>query len=334
MKKRAGHVNEVGILLYPGVQASSVYGLTDLFECAARFAQEQRQDGRSDLRLTHWRPVEPSGGMTCAYDTRPGQLSHLSCLIIPPTLSGFPEPGLMRPIADWVREQHSRGVTLASVCTGLFILAETGVLAGRSIATHPRCANDLSRRFPDIAIDHQQRVLDDGDVITAGGYMAWVNVALLLIDRMLGHLVKAETIQFLRADGQVRDARYFAGFAPVYSHHDAAVSRVQDWIHHRDGRSASLVSLAEVAHLEVRTFHRRFLAATGLTPAKYCREVRIARARELLEFGRRPIKLIAESLGYEDVASFARAFHKVSGMPPAAYRKRFGSDLAGPATFL
>jgi transcriptional regulator GlxA family with amidase domain len=141
-------------------------------------------------------------------------------------------------------------------------------------------------------------------------------------------------MRFLRGDPDSQNTRYCAGFAPVHHHHDTAVSRAQDWIHHRDGRDASLTSLAQVARLEVRTFHRRFTAATGLTPARYCGEVRIARARELLEFGKRPIKLIAESLGYEDVASFARAFNKVSGMPPAAYRKRFLLGNSGPQTYL
>lgn len=334
MMKLAGQANEVGILLYPGVQASSVYGLTDLFECAERVAKERGRDGHVDFRLTHWRPDQLTGGLACAYDTKPGALPRLGFLIIPPTLSGFPDPEMMGSIADWMRQLHAQGVTLVSVCTGLFVLAETGLLAGRCVATHPRCAKDLSHRFPGILIDLERRLLDDGDVITAGGFMAWVDVALLLIDRMLGKATRAETTRFLGADPAARKARYFAGFTPLRSHHDAAVAKAQDWIHHRDGRGATLVCLAEVAQLELRTFHRRFTAATGLTPAKYCREVRIARARELLEFGKRPIKLIAESLGYEDVASFARAFNKVSGMPPATYRKRFGLGHSGPTTYL
>jgi transcriptional regulator GlxA family with amidase domain len=158
--------------------------------------------------LTHWRPAGLPGEMACSYDTKPGVPPQIRFLIIPPTLSGFPDPELMGCIAAWVRQLHSRGVTLASVCTGLYVLAETGLLAGRSVATHPRCARDLSQRFPSITIDPERRVLDDGDVITAGGYMAWVDIALLLIDRMLGGLARAETMRFLRGDPDSQNTRY------------------------------------------------------------------------------------------------------------------------------
>ena len=92
----------------------------------------------------------------------------------------------------------------------------------------------------------------------------------------------------------------------------------------RDGRGVSLSAMATAAGLERRTLLRRFARATGMAPIKYCRAVRIARARELLEGGDTSQKQIAESLGYKDVASFARIFRKAVGAAPGAYRKRFG----------
>ena len=98
----------------------------------------------------------------------------------------------------------------------------------------------------------------------------------------------------------------------------------QEWVHIRDGRDVSLASMAAAAGLERRTFLRRFANATGMTPIEYCRAIRIARARELLEFGNTPQKVIAQSLRYKDVASFARVFRKATGLAPGAYRNRFG----------
>jgi len=157
-----------------------------------------------------------------------------------------------------------------------------------------------------------------------GVYEPWVDVGLLLVDKILGGAVRVETARFIHSDRAASAARYFPGFAPRQTHGDKAVLKAQEWVHIRDGRDVSLASMAEVAGLERRTFLRRFANATGMTPIEYCRTVRIARARELLEGGNTPQKEIAQSLGYEDVASFARVFRKVTGLAPGVYRKRFG----------
>jgi transcriptional regulator GlxA family with amidase domain len=210
------------------------------------------------------------------------------------------------------------------VCSGAFILAATGLVAGRSVSTHRICAEALAKRFPEITVDTNQRIIDDGDIITAGGFLAWVDVGLLLVDRILGVAVRAETARFICSDPAASAARYFPGFVPRQTHGDTAVLKAQEWVHIRDGRDVSLTSMAAAAGLERRTFLRRFANATGMSPIEYCRAVRIARARELLECGNTPQKEIAESLGYEDVASFARVFRKITGLAPGAYRKRFG----------
>ena len=163
-----------------------------------------------------------------------------------------------------------------------------------------------------------------GDIITAGGFLAWVDVGLLLVEKILGNAVRAETARIVLSDPATNPARYFSGFTPRQTHGDKAVLKAQELVHVRDGQDVSLASMAAAAGLERRTFLRRFAIATGMTPIEYCRAVRIARARELLESGNTPQKQIAESLGYKDVASFARVFRKVTGLPPGAYRKRFG----------
>jgi transcriptional regulator GlxA family with amidase domain len=219
------------------------------------------------------------------------------------------------------------------VCSGAFILAATGLVAGRSVATHRICAEALAKRFPEIIVDTNQRIIDDGDIITAGGFLAWVDVGLLLVDKILGSAVRVETARFILSDPAPNKARYFPGFTPRQTHGDTAVLKAQEWVHIRDGRDVSLASMAAAAGLERRTFLRRFANATGMTPIEYCRAVRIARARELLEGGNTPQKEIARSLGYKDVASFARVFRKVTGLAPGAHRKRFGVNAVSSDYF-
>jgi transcriptional regulator GlxA family with amidase domain len=234
---------------------------------------------------------------------------------------------------SWLRRQHARGAKLVSVCSGAFLLTETGLLAGRPVSTHRICAGALAERFPKITVDTNQRIIDDGDIITAGGFMSWVDVGLLLVDKILGGAVGTATARFILSDPAASEAPYFPGFAPKQAHGDAAVLKAQQWVHIRDGRDVSLASMAAASGLERRTFLRRFANATGMTPIEYCRAVRIARARELLESGNTPQKEIARSLGYQDVGSFARVFRKATGLAPGAYRKKFGHAVP-PKSFV
>jgi transcriptional regulator GlxA family with amidase domain len=326
--------SEIGIVLYPGVQAASVHGLTDLFNIACKIALNGHPDPCSLLRVSHWQAA--NGGdanLSCVYDSDRRSSPKPQMLIIPPTMVNLPNPDVPPGIVSWLRRHHARGAKLVSVCSGAFILAETGLAAGRSISTHRICAEALAERFPEITVDTNERIIDNGDIMTAGGFMAWVDVGLLLVDQIFGGAIRAETARFILSDPAASEARYFPGFAPKQVHGDTAVLKAQEWVHIRDGRDVSLASMAAASGLERRTFLRRFANATGMTPIEYCRAVRIARARELLESGNTPQKEIAQSLGYEDVASFARVFRKATGLAPGAYRKKFGRAVP-PKSFV
>jgi transcriptional regulator GlxA family with amidase domain len=326
--------HEIGIVHYPGVQLACILGLTDLFSIAAKIALDQRRAGQRRLRVTHWRPVPGNAAnLSCLYDSAPRGSPKPRTLIIPPTMVNLPDPEVPAGVVSWVRNRHAAGATLVSLCSGSFILAETGLVDRLSVATHQICAEALAKRFPQIVVDTKRRIIDHGDIITAGGFLAWVDLGLYLIGKILGPAMRAETARFVLSDPAAGEARYFTGFAPPQTHGDRAVLKAQEWVHMRDGRDVSLAAMATAAALERRTLLRRFASATGMSPIKYCRGVRIARARELLEGGDISQKQLAESLGYKDVASFARVFRKAVGSAPGAYRKRFGRNRISPTDF-
>lgn len=322
-------MSEIGIVLYPGVQLAAVHGLTDLLGVAAKIALDQPAGRR--LRVSHWQPAHNRDAeLSCIYDSAPGGKPRPGILVIPPTMMKLPDPDIPQGVVSWLRERHAAGATLVSVCSGAFILARTGLVDGRAVATHQICELALAERFPKITVEINRRIIDYGDVVTAGGFLAWVDVGLFLVDRILGAEAKAETARFVLSGTGAGDAPYFVGFPPPQSHRDKAVLKAQEWVHMRDGRGVSLASMAAIAGLQRRTFLRRFANATGMAPLEYCRRLRIARARELLISGDTPQKAIADSLGYKDVASFARVFRKATGAAPGAYRKRFAILAEGP----
>ena len=326
--------HEIGIVDYPGAQVACILGLTDLFGAASTIALDQRRSGQSPLRVTHWKPIHCGAAkLSCVYDSAPHGSPKPRTLIIPPTMVNLPDPDVPAGVVSWVRNRHAAGTTLVSLCSGAFILAETGLVDGLSVATHQICAEALAKRFPQIVVDTSRRIIDHGDIITAGGFLSWVDLGLFLVDRIFGPAMWAETARFVLSGPAAGEARYFTGFAPPQTHGDRAVLKAQEWVHMRDGRGVSLAAMATAAGLERRTLLRRFASATGMSPIDYCRAVRIARARELLEGGDTSQKQIAQSLGYKDVASFARVFRQAVGSAPGAYRRRFGRNGISPVDF-
>src|SRR5260370_5163993 len=254
--------HEIGIVNYPGAQVASILGLTDLFGVASRIALDQRP-----LRVTHWRPIDGrDANLSCVYDSAPHGSPQPRTLVIPPTMVNLPDPDVPVGVVSWVGNRHAAGATLVSLCSGAFILAETGLVDGRSVATHQICAKALAKRFPQIVVDTTRRIIDYGDIITAGGFLAWVDVGLFLVDRILGPAMRARTAQFVLSDPAAGEARYFTGFAPPQTHRDRAVLKAQEWVHMRDGRRVSLAAMAAVAGLERRTLLRRVRPANSPTP--------------------------------------------------------------------
>jgi len=159
MSATAAH--EIGIVHYPGAQLACILGLTDLFSIAAKIALDQRRSGQSRLRVTHWRPLHGNAAnLSCVYDSAPRGSPKPRTLIIPPTMVNLPDPEVPAGVVSWVRNRHAAGATLVSLCSGSFILAETGLVDRLSVATHQICAEALAKRFPQIVVNTNRRIID------------------------------------------------------------------------------------------------------------------------------------------------------------------------------
>lgn len=318
-------VIEIGILLYPGAQIATVLGLADLFTLAHRIAGEQGEPQSTVLRVSQWQRQDGSDDPVRVQDSLPGATTSPSILIIPPSLESPISPGAAAFYANWLRRQHAEGATLVSVCAGAFLLGETGLLRGRTVTTHWHYVDSWMERFPDVWLNVDQLIIDDDDIITAGGVMAWTDIGLRLVDRYLGASVMIGTAQMLLLDAPGRQQRYYSAFSPRLAHGDEAVLIVQRWLQDTDAKHIALKDMAQRAGLEVRTFTRRFQKATGMTTTEYCQRLRIGRARALLHSSQLPIERVAWDVGYSDPGAFRKVFTRVVGLSPGEYRRRFNA---------
>lgn len=315
---------EIGLACDEGTSNAGVYGLTDLFTYAGQFAAKRYGGSATTaVRITHWRVDHDATGVHCEYDSCPGSSHALSLVVIPGNPQAPERKERNSPLLNWLREKHAEGVTLAAVCGGVFILARTGLLTGRQATTHWSFNETFAKQFPDVLTETDHMVIDYGDVVTAGGVLAWADLGLRLTERFLGTAVMLETARFMLVDPPGREQRFYSEFDPRTKHGDRAILRAQLWLLTQRERSVSVADLAQRADLEQRTFLRRFVVATGMKPSEYQQRLRITRAREMLEFSKANVEEISWSLGYCDVASFRRVFRKVMGLTPSDYRRRF-----------
>jgi transcriptional regulator GlxA family with amidase domain len=325
----------IGILLYSGARLAAVHGLTELFFFANRFSTEYGGEHPAEVQISHWGTNLGTAQLECVFESHPHQQSQPDCLIFPPTLEVDQQNEKTDILLAWAKMQHASGVLLCSVCGGAFMLARTGLLNGRPATTHWSYLEALTDRFPEICVNTDELIIDLGDVVTAGGAMAWLDLGLRLVDRYLGPVVMMKTAQFLLADPAGRQQRFYANFSPSLHHGDEAVLRVQLWLQTIPSESFTIDRMAAKAQLGQRTFLRRFQKATGLTPTEYVQHLKVQKARELLEFTTLSIKEISWKVGYEDTGFFRKTFQKIIGLRPVDYRRRFGTydrNAASPVT--
>ncbi|WP_295556995.1 GlxA family transcriptional regulator [uncultured Hyphomicrobium sp.] len=319
---------EVALLLYAGCQTAMVHGMTDLLQIASDFSVKR---GGPPLRVSHWRAEDAEGIARC-FDTYPaGQRRFPDIVIVPGRLTGPAGSEEAAPYVRWLKERHTEGAVLTANCGGVFMLAATGLLSDRPATTHWAFADAFRERFPDVRLDTDKIVIEDGEIITAGGLMAWTDLGMRLVDRIFGPTIMLETGRFLLIDPAGREQRHYSSFAPRLNHGDEAILKIQHWLQAKEARAVTAGAMARQAGMEERTFLRRFKAATGLTPTEYAQHLRIGKARELLEFTKRPVDQIAWSVGYEDAGAFRKLFHRIIGLSPSDYRQRFGVANAAAA---
>lgn len=292
---------------YDGVQDSAVFGLGDVLNVANRFGA---QAGIAPTVHETLRSSDLTDGML------------FDAIVLPPNLSGARGREDVE-LVDWIAGQHRDGATLCSACAGAFWLGYAGVLDGRPVTTHWALEDEFRTAFPRAMLHPEQLLIDDHDIVTAGGVMAWVDLGLYLVRRWLGPEIVSRTCRQMLIDPHGREQRNYRSFRPRLDHGDAPIRALQQWMEENAAEDFALSNLAQRAGLSVRTLQRRFPAATGLPVGGYVQELRVEKARGLLERTAMPVSAICWAVGYEDASTFSRLFRSVCGISASEYRRRF-----------
>jgi len=240
-------------------------------------------------------------------------------------LPGIDDVG--RPVPELalraIRAAAKRGARIASICSGAFVLAATGLLDGRRATTHWLAAAELARRYPTIRVDAGVLYVDEGALLTSAGAAAGLDLCLHLVRRDFGAAVASQTARasvmpLERHGGQ---AQFIEHVAPEVE--SGSLEPLLRWMEQNVSRTLDLRSLARHAKTSTRTLSRRFRAQVGRTPAQWVVHARVRRAQSLLERTSRSIERIADDVGFGSTPTFRAQFRRVVGTSPLAYRAAF-----------
>ncbi|RCH54761.1 AraC family transcriptional regulator [Mucilaginibacter hurinus] len=265
-----------------------------------------------------------NGEYTIKTDRLIKDVAHTDLLIIPPTF-GDTNAGIQAnaEAIPCFKKLHKNGASLASLCIGAFLLAETGLLDGKKCSTHWAHINEFKEKYPLIDIEDGAVITEHGNIYSSGGASSLWNLILYLIEKFSDRETAVMISKYFALDIGRDSQSQFAIFKGQKNHGDEEIQKIQDYIEKNYEDKISVEDLVKLTTVGRRTFERRFKDATNNTPIEYMQRVRIEAAKKFFEASRKNISEVMYGVGYTDTKAFRDIFRKITGLTPIEYRNKF-----------
>ncbi|MCG8563683.1 MAG: helix-turn-helix domain-containing protein [Desulfobacterales bacterium] len=306
--------------------SSGISGLMDTFSIANLW---NRTLARTEADLFHTQVVSRDGNPVRTQEcielhphASLADMAPTDILLIPSFLGPDPPPSWQR-VLPWIRDQYHGGTPVGAMCTGTFVLAETGLLDGRMATTNWQMGNIFKKRYPRVKLHLEEILTEDAGLFCAGAATATFSLGLHLIERHSSARLTALVAKALLMDPARECQSPYMIYVGPKNHGDTEILAAQT---HMEKHFSQSMAMDEVAHkvcLSPRHFKRRFKKATGDSPLAYLQKIRIETAKKKLETTLDTINDITWQIGYEDSSTFRRLFRKHTNLSPREYRDRF-----------
>ncbi|WP_246027151.1 GlxA family transcriptional regulator [Sediminibacterium goheungense] len=270
-----------------------------------------------------------NGEYTIKTDRLLKQVEQTDLLIIPPTF-GDTARGIEAnaEAIPYFTKLYKQGTSLASLCIGAFLLAETGLLNGKKCSTHWAYISEFREKYPEIEVEDGAIITEYENIYSSGGASSLWNLVLYLIEKFSDKETAVMISKYFALDIGRDSQAQFAIFRGQRNHTDTEIQRVQDFIEKNYEEKLSIEQLAEMINTGRRTFERRFKQATSNAPIEYLQRVRIEAAKKHFESSRKNVTQVMYDVGYTDTKAFRDIFKKLTGLTPIEYRNRFVKTVA------
>jgi transcriptional regulator GlxA family with amidase domain len=246
-------------------------------------------------------------------------------LIIIPAVNGDMEEviSMNAEFIPWMTRHYKAGAHLASLCVGSFLLASTGLLAGKKCSTHWQAANEFRRMFPDVNLVSERIITDENGIYSSGGANSFLNLILYLVEKYAGRDMAIFAAKVFEIEIDRDSQSPFIIFGGQKDHDDEPVLKAQEFIENNFQEKISVEQLASMLAISRRNLERRFKKATSNTAAEYMQRVKIEAAKMSLESSRENVNEVMYKVGYTDTKAFRNTFRKITGLSPVEYRNKY-----------
>lgn len=233
-----------------------------------------------------------------------------------------------RKMIDWIGKQYRNGAEVASICTGAFLLAATGLLDGKNCSTHWAAADNFRMLFPEVKLQTDRLITDENGIYTNGGAYSFLNLLIYLVEKYYDRSTAIFCAKVFQIEMDRNSQSAFSIFTGQKSHGDEMVKKAQAYIERNLHEKISVEEMSSRFSVGRRNFDRRFIKATGNTPGEYSQRVKVESAKKFFENSRKTISEVMYEVGYSDVKAFREVFRKITGMSPLEYRNRYNKEAA------
>ncbi|MFT6910340.1 MAG: transcriptional regulator GlxA family with amidase domain [Oleiphilaceae bacterium] len=308
--------------------SSSVTSAVDIFTFANQIHQSQ-----SGTNATHFKTVTVSwtgeqvaglGGLILSPQAKAEAIEHADIILFPGFMQQiFSELPNLVSYHNWIKYHYQRGAYICSMCTGSFILAESGILDDKLATTHWHYARHFSKAYPQIKLNEKLILTEDQRVICAGGATAANDLILLLVEKFVSKELAYECSKILLINTARRSQSEYILTHFYRNHSDTSIGKVQDWLEDHFSENFSIEQVAQNFGFGERQFKRRFKRATSETPISYIQKLRVEFTKKQLALTNQNFETITFDAGYSDANSYRRLFKTTTGLTPSTYRKKF-----------
>ena len=227
---------------------------------------------------------------------------------------------------NWIEKQYRQGAEVASICTGAFLLASSGLLDGRACSTHWSVADNFRTMFPNVDLQTDKLITDEKGIYTNGGAYSFLNLLIYLVEKYYDRQTAVFCSKVFQIEMDRQSQSPFTIFIGQKTHADEVVKKAQAYIERHVDEKISIEHLSSHFAVGRRNFDRRFIRATGNTPVEYSQRVKIESAKKAFETTHKPVNEVMYEVGYSDVKAFREVFRKITGMSPLAYRSKYNKE--------
>lgn len=250
-------------------------------------------------------------------------------LIIIPSLNHNYQLALQHneALVKWLEKQYHKGAEIATICTGAFMLAASGLLDGKNCSTHWSVTENFSQLFPKVNLRVDELITDENGIYTNGGAYSFLNLMIYLIEKYYDRKTAVYCAKVFQIEINRNAQSQFAIFSGQKKHDDEVIQKAQLYIEKNLAEKISVTELSSKFNVGRRNFDRRFIKATGNTPIEYSQRVKIEAAKKTFETNRKAVNEVMYEVGYSDIKTFRDVFKKITGISPLEYKKKYYKDV-------